>query len=91
MKSAVTMKSPVIKRSIVIGSHKTSISLEDEFWYALKDIAKVRGMTLSKLVEGIDYDREHSNLSSTLRLFVLAFYRDAVASRVGNLEQEIAA
>jgi len=48
------MKSPVIKRSIVIAGHKTSVSLEDAFWKGLKDIAGTRDMTLSELVAAID-------------------------------------
>jgi predicted DNA-binding ribbon-helix-helix protein len=69
------MKSPVIKRSIVIAGHKTSVSLEDAFWQGLKDIAAVRGMTLSELVATIDTDRRHGNLSSGIRLFVLDHFR----------------
>jgi len=69
------MKSPVIKRSIVIAGHKTSVSLEDAFWIALKEIAAGRDMTLSELVASIDQDRRHGNLSSGIRLFVLDHYR----------------
>jgi predicted DNA-binding ribbon-helix-helix protein len=69
------MKSPVIKRSIVIAGHKTSVSLEDAFWGGLKDIAMSRGMTLSELVATIDTGRQHGNLSSAIRLFVLDHYR----------------
>jgi predicted DNA-binding ribbon-helix-helix protein len=69
------MKSPVVKRSIVIASHKTSVSLEDAFWKGLKDIATGRGMTLSELVASIDSERRHGNLSSAIRLFVLDHYR----------------
>ena len=69
------MKSPVIKRSIVIAGHKTSVSLEDAFWKGLKDIAGGRDMTLSELVATIDTDRRHGNLSSAIRLFVLDHYR----------------
>lgn len=69
------MKSPVVKRSIVIAGHKTSVSLEDAFWKGLKDIAHSREMTLSDLVASIDTDRRHGNLSSTIRLFVLDHYR----------------
>jgi predicted DNA-binding ribbon-helix-helix protein len=90
------MKSTIIKRSIVVAGHKTSVSLEDQFWNGLKEIASKRGVTMSDLIAGINYDREHSNLSSALRLFVLGFYRDAVASEVGhqkadNSNREIAA
>jgi predicted DNA-binding ribbon-helix-helix protein len=70
------MKSAIIKRSIVVGTHKTSVSLEDQFWGALKEIAEARKTTLANLVASIDSDRKHSNLSSAIRLFVLSFYRD---------------
>jgi predicted DNA-binding ribbon-helix-helix protein len=73
------MKSPVVKRSIVIASHKTSVSLEDAFWTGLKEIAAERGMTLSDLVASIDTERQHGNLSSAIRLFVLDFYRNQLA------------
>jgi predicted DNA-binding ribbon-helix-helix protein len=69
------MKSPVVKRSIVIAGHKTSVSLEDAFWTGLKDIAMSRGMTLSELVATIDTGRQHGNLSSAIRLFVLDHFR----------------
>jgi predicted DNA-binding ribbon-helix-helix protein len=69
------MKSPVVKRSIVVAGHKTSVSLEDAFWTSLKEIAAGRGMTLSELVATIDADRRHGNLSSAIRLFVLDHYR----------------
>jgi len=76
-----TVKSSVLKRSIVIAGHKTSVSLEDKFWDSLKEIAGERGMTLAELVATIDADRQHANLSSAIRLFVLGFYRDQLASR----------
>ena len=69
------MKSPVIKHSIVIGGHKTSVSLEDAFWKALKEIASARELTLTLLVSEIDAARTHGNLSSAIRLFVLDHYR----------------
>jgi predicted DNA-binding ribbon-helix-helix protein len=69
------MKSPVVKRSIVIAGHKTSVSLEDAFWRALKEIAGGRTQTLSDLVASIDSERQHGNLSSAIRLFVLDHYR----------------
>jgi predicted DNA-binding ribbon-helix-helix protein len=71
------MKSPVIKRSIVIAGHKTSVSLEDAFWKGLKDIADDRDVTLSELVSSIDTDRQHGNLSSAIRLFVLDHFRNS--------------
>ena len=69
------MKSPVVKRSIVIAGHKTSVSLEDAFWKGLKEIADARNMTLSDIVASIDSQRRHGNLSSAIRLFVLDHYR----------------
>ena len=70
------MKSPVVKRSIILAGHKTSVSLEDQFWKGLKEIAGKRLMTLSTLVDTIDAQRQQgSNLSSALRLFVLNHYR----------------
>jgi predicted DNA-binding ribbon-helix-helix protein len=68
-------KSRITKRSIVVNGKKTSVSLEDEFWSALKAIAGRRLMNLSDLVTAIDGQREHANLSSAIRLFVLAFYQ----------------
>ena len=73
------MKSPVVKRSIVIAGHKTSVSLEDAFWKGLKEIASGRDMTLSDLVAAIDSERRQGNLSSAIRLFVLNFYRNQLA------------
>jgi predicted DNA-binding ribbon-helix-helix protein len=78
------VKSTVTKRSIVIDGHKTSVSLEDQFWNALKEIAEGRTMTLSDLVAGIDTGRQHANLSSAIRLFVLGFYRDQIPDRSGQ-------
>jgi predicted DNA-binding ribbon-helix-helix protein len=78
------MGSPVLKRSVVIGGHKTSVSLEDEFWSGLKEIAAGRNMTLSDLVATIERARESGNLSSSLRLFVLEAYRQRAAGRAGE-------
>jgi predicted DNA-binding ribbon-helix-helix protein len=78
------MGSPVLKRSVVIGGHKTSVSLEDEFWSGLKEIASGRNMTLSDLVATVERGRESGNLSSSLRLFVLESYRQRAAGRAGE-------
>jgi predicted DNA-binding ribbon-helix-helix protein len=72
------MKSTVIKRSIVINSRKTSVSLEDEFWKGLQKIAEDRNETVSQLIFSIDKDRQFANLSSAIRLFVLHHYRDQI-------------
>jgi predicted DNA-binding ribbon-helix-helix protein len=74
------MKSSVVKRSIVVGGHKTSVSLEDAFWRGLKEIAASRCVPLRDLVARIDTDREHGNLSSAIRLFVLNHYQAGTAS-----------
>ena len=75
------MKSPIVKRSIVIGGHKTSVSLEDAFWRGLKEIAHAQRATLSNMVGAIDKSRHQSNLSSAIRLFVL----DRLRSPTTNL------
>ena len=65
------LTSRVIKRSLVVGGHKTSVSLEDVFWNELRSIAHERHVHLSQLVGDIDSKRQHCNLSSAIRLFVL--------------------
>ena len=74
------MKSKVVKRSIVVAGHKTSVSLEEAFWQGLKDIGADRRMTLSDLVGAIDSERQHGNLSSAIRLFVLEYYQARLGS-----------
>ena len=78
------MKSLVTKRSVVVAGHKTSVSLEDAFWNSLKEIGGERHMTLSDLVAAVDSQRQHGNLSSAIRLFVLDFYR----ARLSDTEEE---
>ena len=51
----------IVKRSVVLAGHKTSVSLEDQFWNALKDIAKARGKTLSETIVAIDGERTSAN------------------------------
>ena len=77
------MKSPVLKRSIVLDGHKTSVSLEDAFWDGLKEIGRQRLLTLSELIGSIDAERQQGNLSSALRLYVLEFYRSQVPATDG--------
>jgi predicted DNA-binding ribbon-helix-helix protein len=69
------MKSSIVKRSIVIDGHKTSVSLEDAFWSDLKKIAHDQEATLSDLVAKIDETRQQGNLSSAIRLYVLEHIR----------------
>ena len=71
----LTENSPVIKRSIVLDGHKTSVSLENEFWNALREIASGKKETVSTLVGRIDHDRTSKNLSSAIRVFVLDYFR----------------
>jgi predicted DNA-binding ribbon-helix-helix protein len=70
------MKSSIVKRSVVIDGHKTSISLEDPFWTDLKKIAQAQRVTLSELLSTIDGARDQGNLSSAIRLFVLQHFCD---------------
>jgi predicted DNA-binding ribbon-helix-helix protein len=56
------MKSSIVKHSIVLAGHTTSVSLEDAFWRGLKDIAMNRRMTVKDLINSIDLDREHGSL-----------------------------
>jgi predicted DNA-binding ribbon-helix-helix protein len=75
------MKSLILKRSVVIAGHRTSISLEDAFWKELKEIAGLRKMPLSELIGTIDTERTHANLSSAIRLFVLDFHTGRQAAQ----------
>ena len=75
------MKSLILKRSVALAGHKTSVSLEDAFWRSLKEIAAYQHVTLSALLVSIDSGRDHGNLSSAIRLFVLNFYRDLLEAR----------
>jgi len=69
------VKSPVKKRSTVINGQKTSISLEDAFWEALHDIAHKQRTPISHLINLIAQGREHNNLSSAVRVFILRHYQ----------------
>ena len=82
------MKSLVIKRSVVIDGHKTSVSLEDAFWRSLKEIARTQQATLSNIVAEIDKARQHGNLSSAIRLFVLDRIRAPERDRTNGLPVE---
>jgi predicted DNA-binding ribbon-helix-helix protein len=69
-------KSAVTKRSVVIGGHKTSVSLEDPFWAEVRAIADAEKMTVSSLLRRIDRERSNANLSSAIRVYVLENVRD---------------
>ena len=68
----------VRKHSLVIAGHATSVSLEQEFWDVLKEIADQRGIALAALIAEVDAEREE-NLSSALRLHVLRSLRKAAS------------
>jgi predicted DNA-binding ribbon-helix-helix protein len=62
------------KHSVIVAGHKTSVSLEDEFWHRLQDIADAQGVTVSKLVQKIELEWRKGNLSSAVRVFVLNYF-----------------
>ena len=64
------------KRSVMVSGHATSVSLEQEFWEELQVIARARDVSLNRLVSEVDRTRT-GNLSSALRVFVLAALRRA--------------
>jgi predicted DNA-binding ribbon-helix-helix protein len=79
------MESLVVKRSVVLDGHKTSVSVEDAFWNELKEIAHGQRMTVSSVLRIIDSGRqEGSNLSSSIRLFVLDHVRTRTPLSSGN-------
>ena len=69
-------KSAIIKRSIELHGHKTSVSLEDQFWDGLRFIAEVKRTPLPALLQTIDSQRGHANMSSAIRVYVLEYYRN---------------
>jgi predicted DNA-binding ribbon-helix-helix protein len=75
----VAVTGSIQKRSVIIAGHRTSVSLEPEFWGALKDIAQHRGMSINELVTEIDGQRR-GNLSSALRVYVLTFLQGRLAA-----------
>jgi predicted DNA-binding ribbon-helix-helix protein len=70
------LKSPIVKRAVLVAGHKTSISLEEPFWQAFKEIAQRRGLKVNELIVELDRDRDKGNLSSCIRLYVLHCFRD---------------
>ena len=63
----------LIKKSITINKHRTSISLEIEFWDSLKTIAKQKNLTIERIISDIDYNRD-SSLASSTRIFILKYF-----------------
>jgi predicted DNA-binding ribbon-helix-helix protein len=72
------------KRSLAIAGHRTSVSLEEPFWIALKEIATKDGRTLAALIAEIDSRRGGDNLSAALRLHVLAHYQRLAGAAPGQ-------
>ena len=66
----------MIKRSITLAGHKTSLALEDEFWTALELIAQKNHQSLPNLISQIDASRTDKNLSSAIRVFVLKYFQN---------------
>jgi predicted DNA-binding ribbon-helix-helix protein len=75
------MTARVIKHSLVIAGHRTSISLEDAFWSELKACAQARGLSLAALVTEIDGTRGQANLSSAIRVYLFNRAKDAARSQ----------
>lgn len=82
------MKSSIAKRSVVIGGHKTSVSLEEPFWQAVREITDKRSITVSELLREIDQARDSTNLSSAVRVFVLDQFRQRANAAQARLTSE---
>ena len=78
----------IIKRTVKVAGRRSSVSLEDAFWKGLKKIAATKGLTLQDLISKIDKERQHANLSSAIRLFVLDYYRATSAARQSEAGRE---
>jgi predicted DNA-binding ribbon-helix-helix protein len=75
MSAKAVKLSAVVRRTVRISGRSTSLTLEDPFWEALQEIAEAKGMTRANLVSAINERRSYANLSSGVRLFVLAYYQ----------------
>jgi predicted DNA-binding ribbon-helix-helix protein len=74
-------KSTIVKYAVVINGRKTNVSLEQNFWSALRDIASWHSLDLQRLVSAIDASRDNGNLSSQLRLFVTGLFQEPPADQ----------
>ncbi len=70
-KTSGTAPTAIVKHSLVVAGHRTSVSLEDAFWSALKEMARERGHSIAALVAEIDAARGDANLSSAIRVYLL--------------------
>lgn len=80
------MKSAIVKRSIVLGGHKTSVSLENEFWDGLHFIADQEKTKLAVLLQKIDAERHNANLSSAIRIYVLNYYQSKSSAETSTTQ-----
>ena len=78
------MRAGIVKRSIAIAGHRTSVSLEEPFWRALRDIAEGRKLSVQALIARIDAGRGAQNLSSAIRVFVLDTVRQEISRPDGS-------
>lgn len=70
-----------IKRSLTLRGHRTSVSLEDDFWRAFRDIANEKDVPINALAAQIDADRDlEAGLATAIRLYVLAYFRTRASS-----------
>ena len=86
-RAALDLKSAIIKRSIELNGHKTSVSLEDEFWLSLRQIATLKATALPALLQSIDVSRAGANLSSAIRVYVLNHYRNLADAEMTDTER----
>jgi predicted DNA-binding ribbon-helix-helix protein len=66
----------IVKRSVSIAGHRTSISIEEPFWEVLREIAEREKLSIQALIGRIDAERGEQNLSSAIRVFVLTDIRN---------------
>ena len=86
---AMTRRPKSPKRSVVIGRHKTSISLEDAFWLLLKEVAADEGVPVSTVVARIDTDRDDASLSSAVRKYLLSHGAARRSERPGRKSKRL--
>jgi predicted DNA-binding ribbon-helix-helix protein len=82
--------SGIVKRSVAIAGHRTSVSLEEPFWAALHDIARRRGRSVHGVIAEIDRERGGRNLSSAIRVFVLAALRERAGVELSSADAQAA-
>ncbi len=86
-----SLRSTVFNRSVILGGRKTSVSLEDEFWDGLHEIGRRENISLAKLVDQIDRERESINLSSAIRVHVFSYFYKFYADLAKPAQPQVAA